>query len=112
MIYRNYVRTLSSRFEGMLNSIGAVYGFDYGDEFEFVLLETLRPLLPWQYGVCRGHLITQSGKQAGDDIIIFDRLRFPTLQLRGSGSYRKEHVPIEAAYAYIEAKHTLVLEGK
>jgi hypothetical protein len=48
----------------------------------------------------------------GDDLIIFDRIRFPTLRILRQDSFtRKEQIPIEAVYAYIEAKHTLEVEG-
>ncbi|PLS82852.1 MAG: hypothetical protein CYG59_02805, partial [Chloroflexi bacterium] len=42
----------------------------------------------------------------------FDRPRFPTLALRPDGDFaRKEFIPAEAVYAYIEAKNTLFLSG-
>lgn len=111
-LYNDYVRTLSRRFEAKLSSIEAVHNFDYGDEFEVVLCEALRSLLPTKYGICRGFVVDRDGNTAGDDVIIFDQERFPTLQLRNLDDYaRKEQIPIEAVYAYIEAKHTLVLEG-
>ena len=81
-------------------------------EFEVVLCEILRGALPHKYGICRGFALTAEGAAAGDDIIVFAQDRFPTLKLRRPEDYsRKEQIPIEAAYAYIEAKHTLVLEG-
>lgn len=52
-----------------------------------------------------------NGDEAGDDIIIYDRTIFPTLRLLPQEDYsRKEWVPIEAVCAYIEAKHTLILD--
>jgi hypothetical protein len=39
-------------------------------------------------------------------------MRFPTLRSLGEDDYsRREHVPIDAIYAYLEAKHTLELDG-
>ncbi|TMQ09206.1 MAG: hypothetical protein E6J90_38520 [Deltaproteobacteria bacterium] len=111
--YRNYLDTLSRRFEAMLSSIAAIYNFDLGIEFEIVLCELLRGLLPNRFGVCRGFVITADGQTAGDDIVIYDQSIFPTLQLRGMGNFsRREHVPVEAVYAYIEAKHTLSLKHR
>ncbi|NLX95611.1 MAG: hypothetical protein GXY83_05495 [Rhodopirellula sp.] len=41
-----------------------------------------------------------------------DRDRFPTLRIvEQEGFERKESIPLEAVYAYIEAKHTLHLQG-
>ena len=58
-------------------------------------------------------MVNAEGTRAGDDIVIFERSRFPTLALRDRADYaRKEFIPIEAAYAYIEVKHTLHLEDE
>ncbi len=49
---------------------------------------------------------------SGDDILIFDQDRFPTLRLLDSNDFaQKQRIPVEAVYAYLEAKHTLLLEG-
>jgi uncharacterized protein DUF6602 len=110
--YRDYVRTLSTRFEAEFSQIKAGYNFDYGDEFEVAVALALRAALPDSYGVVRGHLVDMDGNQAGDDIIIYERSRFPTFGLRKADDFsRKEFVPIEAAYCYIEAKHSLSLTG-
>lgn len=109
--YRDYLATVSARFEASLQSVAALYGFDFGDEFELVLCEVLALALPQRYGVCRGFVVANGKQIAGDDIIIYDRDSFPTMQLRGGSYARKEYIPIEAVYAYIEAKHTLVLDG-
>jgi hypothetical protein len=112
-LYRNYVETLSKRFQANLNSIEVGHNFDYGPEFEIAICKTLRSALPDKYGIARGYVVNAEGDIAGDDIVIFEQSRFPTLALRGTGSYaNKEFIPIEAAYAYIEAKHTLHLEGE
>ena len=110
-LYRNYVKTLSERFEANVSYIQHIFGFDAGDEFEVAICRTLRSALPQRFGICRGHVVAQDGEQAGDDIIIYDRMLFPTLRLLPDEEYaRKEWIPIEAVYAYIEAKHTLNLE--
>lgn len=109
-IYNNYVKNLHDRFVRRLEDINGVYNFDFGGEFEIALCEVLREFLPSQYGVCRGYVVTKSGEIAGDDIIIYDQVSFPRLTFGRENSFaRKENIPVEAVYAYIEAKHNLVL---
>ena len=110
--YSDYVKTLSDRFQSNLNTIEAEHGFDYGPEFEVAICKTLRSALPDRYGIARGFVVNAQSVKAGDDIVIFERSRFPTLRLHDRDDYsRKEYIPIEAAYCYIEAKHTLNLAG-
>ena len=112
-LYGDYVKRLANYFEAKLTSIEATYGFQYGEEYEVVICEALRSALPLRYGICRGFVIDQDGRQAGDDVVVYDQHRFPTLRLRGRDDFsRKEQVPIEAVYAYIEVKHTLIIEGE
>jgi hypothetical protein len=112
-MYHDYVKTLSKRFEANLTSIEVGQNFEYGPEFEIAICNTLRSALPDKYGIARGYVVNAEGTRAGDDIVIFERSRFPTLALRGRDDYaRKEFIPIEAVYAYIEAKHTLNLDGE
>lgn len=112
-LYHNYVQTLSSRLESQFTTIAAQYGYEYGVEFEIIICEILREILPEKYGVARGYVVDKEGNVAGDDIIIFDKSIFPTLQLRKQNSFaRKEYIPIEAVYCYIEAKNTLNLYGE
>jgi hypothetical protein len=106
--YNNYIKYLSERFERRLDDIYGVYGFEYGAEFEIAICEIIRDFLPNKYGICRGFVVDKLGNTAGDDIIIYDQDRFPTLKLRKNQQYaRKEMIPIEAVYAYIEVKHTI-----
>jgi hypothetical protein len=106
------VVNVSRGFEAALSLILVVHNFDYGDEFEVALCQILRSILPMKYGICRGHVVAINGEKAGDDIIIFDRMKFPTVRsLAGEDYSRKEQVPIEAVYAYVEAKHTLQVLG-
>src|SRR5436305_11095350 len=111
-LYHDYVLTLSQRMAASFTTIAAEFGFDYGVEFEIAVCDVLQSALPDRFGVCRGFVTDSGGKSAGDDILIFDRSRFPTLHLRPAFSYaRKEFVPIEAALCYIEAKHNLDISG-
>lgn len=112
-LYRNYVGTISQEFSTLLSSIEAEFGFDFGREFEQILAEALRKVLPQKFGICLGFVMNSEGIVKGDDLIIFDIERFPTLKMRKQGCYaRKEYIPVEAVYAYIEVKHTLILEGE
>jgi hypothetical protein len=112
MLYNDYVREVSNRFEQALIGIRAIHNFDLGDEFEIAMCETLRLVLPQRYGLCRGFVVSTLGETAGDDIIIFDRMRFPTIRSLESDTFtKKEQVPIEAVFAYIEAKHSITIEG-
>lgn len=107
-LYDNFIINLSVKIRNRLSEISADYNFDYGDEFEIAICRLLRDFLPNKYGICRGFVVDQSGKKAGDDIIIYDQERFPTLkQISKDDWSRKENIPIEAVYSYIEAKYTL-----
>jgi hypothetical protein len=112
MKYRGYLQNLARAFEYRFEQISTRYNFDYGDEFEIALCHVLREMLPQKYGICRGFVVSVDGAFAGDDIIIYDSVRFPTLRLFPQESYEiKQDVPVEAVYAYIEAKHALHIEG-
>lgn len=53
----------------------------------------------------------KEGNKAGDDIIIYDRLRFPTIRILEKNNFaQKEKILFEAVYCYIEAKHNLELD--
>jgi hypothetical protein len=107
--YDNYILSLSGEFQQRLERIESVYNFDLGDEFEIAICEVLRDLLPLKYGICRGFVVDYLGNKEGDDIIIYDQDRFPSLRMCKREDFaRKNKIPIEAVYAYIEAKHTLV----
>lgn len=107
-LYGNYVKALNDKFARRLEDIEAEYNFDYGDEFEIAVCEVLRSFLPQKFGICRGFVVDSNGNTAGDDIIIYDQERFPTLKIVDRNDYaRKEKIPIEAVYAYIEAKHNI-----
>ena len=111
-LYDNYINTLSSRLNALLSTIEAEYGFEYSIEFEQVICQFLRLALPMRFGVTRGYVVNSNGEKAGDDIIIYDQNRFPSLLLRERDDFsRKENIPIEAVYCYIEAKHTINIDG-
>lgn len=112
MLYNGFLQKISTRFTGLLNEISAGLNFDYGPEFEIAICTALNAVLPSRFGICRGWIVTRDGQRAGDDIIIYDRDRFSTLRLLPSRDFaHKEEIPVEAACAYIEAKHTLHLLG-
>lgn len=112
LMYDNYVRDVSDRFEQALARIKAEHNFEFGAEFEIAICKTLRTVLPQKYGICRGYVVSAFGEKAGDDIIIYDRMRFPTLRALESDDFAaKEQVPVEAVYAYIEAKHSICIDG-
>lgn len=107
-MYDGYVGRLSRRALARLDYIEAVYNFDLGGEFEVAVCTLLSEVLPARFGVCRGFVISENDEEAGDDVIIFDRLKYPTLRSLTPGDFSlKEKVPIEAVFAYLECKHTL-----
>ncbi|MCH8823392.1 MAG: hypothetical protein IH984_07775 [Planctomycetes bacterium] len=113
MKYDNYIKTIADRFTTYLDEIATEHNFEHGPEFEIAICKTLRRALPSKYGVCRGYLVAADGDKAGDDIIIYNRERFPTLRMIDNEAFaQRENIPIDAAYAYIEAKNTLILSGK
>jgi len=69
----------------------------------------LEDILPSKFGVCRGFVITEDGRSAGDDLIVYDKMSCPMLRANISRQYSiKEQIPVEAVYAYIECKHSIV----
>lgn len=109
-LYNGFVADLTERFQARFKQIQAIHNFHNGPEFEIALCEILRGVLPGRCGVCRGYVVGQGGQLAGDDIIIYDAARFPTLRALGQDLTLLEQVPAEAVLAYIEAKHTLYLD--
>lgn len=112
MLYNDYLRKVAKRFDDLLGDISAHHNFEFGSEYEVALCRLLREVLPQKFGVCRGYVVAADGSQAGDDVIVYDQDRFPTLRLLPKGDLAcKQEIPVEALCAYIEAKHSLVLEG-
>lgn len=111
MKYEDYLKGLVKQFNNQIEAIVAQYNFDLGPEFEIALCKVLRKVLPQKYGICRGFVVSEDSL-AGDDIVIYDRNSFPTLRFLPQDRYeQKEYIPVEAVYAYIEAKRTLHIEG-
>lgn len=108
-IYNNYLSNISAKYSALMGDVSANFNFDLGTEFELVICEVLKKVLPRKYGVCRGFLVSKDGEVKGDDIIIYDRSRFPQIRLFDESDLaHKQEIPIEAAYAYIEAKNSLI----
>ena len=108
-IYNNYLSNISAKYSALMGDVSANFNFDLGTEFELVICEVLKKVLPKKYGVCRGFLVSKDGEVKGDDIIIYDRSRFPQIRLFDESDLaHKQEIPIEAAYAYIEAKNSLI----
>ena len=108
-IYNDYLKNISSKYESLVGDISANYNFELGTDFELVICEVLKKILPKKFGVCRGFLVSSDGRTEGDDIIIYDRFRFPQIRLFDENDLaHKQEIPIEAAYAYIEAKNSLI----
>jgi hypothetical protein len=110
MAYSKLIDNIATAIDNQLNEISTRYNFDYGEEFEIAICELLFSVLPMKYGICRGFIVTESDDFAGDDIIIYDKDTFPTLRLLDKNKFdKKQEIPVEAVYAYLEAKHTLML---
>lgn len=111
-IYNDITEKISFAFNNQIKCLEAVYNFEYGTEFEVGVCKFLRNFLPLKYGICRGFVVDKQGNKAGDDIIIYDQEKYPTLRLLGQhNTYElKEQIPVDAVYAYIEAKHSLTEE--
>ncbi len=91
-----------------MTDIEAIFNFDLGAEFEVAMCALLEDILPARFGVCRGFVITEDGRAAGDDLIIYDKMSCPTLRANIGLQYSvKEQIPVDAVYAYIECKHSI-----
>jgi hypothetical protein len=111
-MYKGFVDRISTLFNLKLAEMSTIYNFDLGHEFEIALCKVFRTILPLKYGVCRGFIVCENDEFAGDDIIIYNRERFPALRLLNDESFsHKEMIPVESVCAYIEAKHSLVIDG-
>lgn len=106
--YGGYIERLSRKVEARLIDIEAMFNFDLGSEFEISLCILLEDILSAKYGVCRGFIVTEDGRLAGDDVIIYDKLSCPTLRAGIGRQFSvKEQIPVDAVYAYIECKHSI-----
>ncbi|MCF5167531.1 hypothetical protein GIW45_26725 [Pseudomonas congelans] len=106
--YGGYIERLARKVEARLQDIEAIYNFDLGDEFELAVCALLEDVLPARYGVCRGFVVAEDGRTAGDDVIIYDKMASPTLRSSLSRQFPvKEQIPVDAVYGYIECKHSI-----
>lgn len=106
--YGGYIERLSRKVEARLTDIEAIFNFDLGAEFEVAMCALLEDILPAKFGVCRGFVITEDGRTAGDDLIIYDKMSCPTLRANIGLHYSvKEQIPVDAVYAYVECKHSV-----
>lgn len=111
-LYDNFLPDFQKKIDTFLTTIKANFNFDLGTELEIQICKMLRIFLPSKYGICRGFVVNRYGDKAGDDIIIYDQERFPTLRLFPKDDFSlKEEIPIEAVYAYLEVKHNLTKES-
>ena len=109
--YRDYLATINQRFEALFSEIKTVHNYENGPEFETALCAAFRAILPQKYGVCCGYVFTVDGREIGDDIIIYDQQKFPVLRFLNTNDYTKrQHIPVEAVVAYIEAKNTIIMK--
>ncbi|CED71365.1 putative uncharacterized protein [Aliivibrio wodanis] len=112
MSYRSLIENISVLFNSRLNEISVHYNLEYGNEFEVALCHVISSFLPKKAGVCRGFVVDSEGNKVGDDIIIYDKSSYNTLRGIRDGDFSlKQQIPIEAVYAYIEAKSTVYLES-
>ena len=110
-MYKDYLRRLSDNAANHFEEIDPEWNFDLGHEFEIALGSLLNNMLPDRYGICRGFVTQKDDVIAGDDLIIYDKLKSPLLRPPNDLLFtRKEYVPIEATYIYIEAKNTIEIE--
>lgn len=105
--YDGWFDEIVDRVHDELRGPGPLENLEVGSELEIAICYALRRLLPERVGVCRGWIVDSSGAKAGDDIIVYDAARFPTLRGLGPDVALKERVPAEAVLAYIEVKRTL-----
>lgn len=110
MSYTAYLRSFAEHFQRHFDEIAAHHNFELGSEFEIAVCKAMRKVLPNRFGICRGFIVNDSNARAGDDIIIFDRDRFPTLRMLPQDDFAQQNdIPVEAVCAYLEAKHTLFI---
>ena len=109
--YKGYLSQLQKQALSLFDEIlaGVGWNFDDGDEIEVAVCQFLRLVLPDRYAVCRGHIVTADGLiSEGDDVIIYDYNISPTARIMDKYDFNKKNrIPIEAVYAYIEVKNTL-----
>jgi hypothetical protein len=111
-MYSNFLAHISNEATKAFDAILANHNFDNGTEFEVALCKLLQLILPKKYSICRGYVVTADDQKAGDDVIIYNSDNFPKVRIIDDDFAIKQYIPIESVYAYIEAKHTLWIDGK
>ncbi|WP_437963513.1 DUF6602 domain-containing protein [Sorangium sp. So ce260] len=110
--YGGWSEEIVEHLEDEFRKLRALATLELGPELEIAICQALRKFLPERAGVCRGWVVDTTGDRQGDDIIIYDAARFPTLRGLGGDLAIRERVPAEAVLAYIEVKHTLYAQAK
>lgn len=110
--YGDWAEEVVEHLDREFRKLRALKTLELGPELEIAICHALRKCLPARAGVCRGWVVDVAGDQRGDDIIIYDAARFPTLRALGGDLAIRERVPAEAVLAYIEVKHTLYAQAK
>ncbi|WP_437923100.1 DUF6602 domain-containing protein [Sorangium sp. So ce291] len=110
--YGGWSEEIVEHLEDEFRKLRALATLELGPELEIAVCHALRKFLPERAGVCRGWVVDTTGAKQGDDIIIYDAARFPTLRGLGGDLAIRERVPAEAVLAYIEVKHTLYAQAK
>jgi hypothetical protein len=110
--YGGWSEEIVERLENELRGRRGLSALELGSELEIALCQTLQVFLPERAGVCRGMVVDVAGHEQGDDIIVYDAARFPTLRGLGGSIALRERVPAEAVLAYIEVKRTLYAREK
>src|SRR5262249_12604964 len=102
MLYRGYLQDLATAFRRRFEQMSTAFNFEHGNGFEVALCRVLRDIFAQKYGICRVFVVPADANSAGDDIIIYDRYRFPKLRIFPQKSYElRQNIPVEAVYAYI-----------
>ncbi len=113
LYYSGWFEHIAEHLENRFREFRDVDPLELGPEFEEAICEVLEGFLPARAGVCCGWVVDCHGERRGDDIIVYDASRFPTLRgLRGKKKRVKERVPAEAVLAYLEVKHTLYVKQR
>ncbi|WP_437595518.1 DUF6602 domain-containing protein [Sorangium sp. So ce590] len=110
--YGGWSEEIVEHLEDEFRKLRALATLELGPELEIAICHALRKFLPERAGVCRGWVVDTTGDKQGEDIIIYDAARFPTLRGLGGDLAIRERVPAEAVLAYIEVKHTLYVQAK
>lgn len=103
----NVIKNINERFneklyQGRENGRLIQHSLEYGLGAENIFRELLSETLPLKYGVGKGKVVNSQGNLSShQDVIIYDKLNFPTLF---TDNNRNLIVPIEAIYTVIEVK--------